>query len=143
MTHGTFPAAWGICFKYSSSCDESLRAAGIDTQDPALALPRTGSGKRSAQMGLGRAFSTVSRACTSPSARAGGHDERALLALAEIDPTSGSIHPGTALVQAMQTPEGSWPPEAVNGVFFGTAMLDYCLYRSYFPAWALARCAQL
>jgi squalene cyclase len=43
----------------------------------------------------------------------------------------------------MQTPEGSWPQEAVNGVFFGTAMLDYRLYRSYFPAWALARCAHL
>jgi squalene cyclase len=67
----------------------------------------------------------------------------ALLALVEIDPTSGSIHTGRASLQALQTPEGSWPPEAVNGVFFGTAMLDYRLYRAYFPAWALARCAQL
>ena len=28
-------------------------------------------------------------------------------------------------------------------MFFGTAMLDYRLYRSYFPAWALARHAAL
>jgi lanosterol synthase len=37
--------------------------------------------------------------------------------------------------------DGSHDREAVNGVFFGTAMLDYDLYRSYFPAWALARVA--
>ena len=42
-----------------------------------------------------------------------------------------------------QCPDGSWPPEAVNGVFFGSAMLDYRLYRAYFPAWALARYAAL
>jgi hypothetical protein len=28
-------------------------------------------------------------------------------------------------------------PEAVNGVFFRTAMLDYRLYGAYFPTWAL------
>jgi hypothetical protein len=27
----------------------------------------------------------------------------------------------------------------VNGVFFGSAMLDYRLYQSYFPTWALSR----
>ena len=33
--------------------------------------------------------------------------------------------------------------QAVNGVFFGSAMLDYRLYKSYFPAWALTRAAAL
>ena len=27
------------------------------------------------------------------------------------------------------------------GVFFGTAMLHYRLYKAYFPAWALGRAA--
>jgi squalene cyclase len=42
-----------------------------------------------------------------------------------------------------QRPDGSWPPGAVNGVFFGTAMLDYRLYPAYFPTWALGRYLRL
>jgi lanosterol synthase len=42
-----------------------------------------------------------------------------------------------------QNPDGSWPREAVNGVFFGSAMLDYRLYRIYFPAWAMARYSRM
>jgi lanosterol synthase len=34
-------------------------------------------------------------------------------------------------------PDGDWPRDSVNGVFFGTAMLDYRLYNTYFPTWAL------
>ena len=34
-----------------------------------------------------------------------------------------------------------YPEQAVAGVFFGTAMLHYRLYKAYFPAWALARAA--
>jgi lanosterol synthase len=44
-----------------------------------------------------------------------------------------------AWLTAAQRPDGSWPQQAVNGIFFGSAMLDYRLYKSYFPAWALAR----
>ena len=37
-----------------------------------------------------------------------------------------------------QDREGGWPKEEMAGVFFRTALLDYTLYRQYFPAWALA-----
>ena len=68
----------------------------------------------------------------------------ALLALMEILPPGAEpIARGVAWLMARQLPDGGWPPEAVNGVFFGSAMLDYRLYRSYFPAWALARHAVL
>jgi len=40
---------------------------------------------------------------------------------------------------ARQRADGGWPAGAVNGVFFGSAMLHYRLYPAYFPAWALAR----
>jgi lanosterol synthase len=64
----------------------------------------------------------------------------ALLALLDVLGAEASpVARGVAWLAARQRPDGSWPPEAVNGVFFGTAMLDYRLYRSYFPAWALAR----
>ena len=63
----------------------------------------------------------------------------ALLALAEGDPSSDAVERGKALLESLQRADGSWPLGAVNGVFFGTAMLDYRLYHEYFPTWALAR----
>ena len=64
----------------------------------------------------------------------------ALIALCE---TVGAGHPavrrGAGWLAGRRSADGSYPREAVNGVFFGTAMLDYDLYRAYFPAWALAR----
>jgi lanosterol synthase len=44
---------------------------------------------------------------------------------------------------ASQRADGSWPRQAPAGVFFGAAMLDYRLYKDYFPAWALGRHAAL
>jgi lanosterol synthase len=68
----------------------------------------------------------------------------ALLALMDVVGARGeAVQRGVAWLAGRQQADGSWPPEAVNGVFFGTAMLDYRLYRSYFPAWALARHAAL
>jgi lanosterol synthase len=66
----------------------------------------------------------------------------ALLALLRIaGPESAAVHNGVDWLRARQNGDGSWPREAVNGVFFGSAMLDYRLYRTYFPAWALCRYA--
>ena len=146
LPDGAFPAAWGIYFTYSIfHVTKALRAAGVDAQDPALV--RAASWLRNTQRadgGWGEHFSTglTGQYVAHPRAQA-VMTSWALLALAEIDPTSASLSRGRATLQASQTPEGSWLPEAVNGVFFGTAMLDYRLYRAYFPAWALARCAQL
>ena len=65
----------------------------------------------------------------------------AVLALTAIDPHSEAVAAARRALEGLQQPDGSWPPEAVNGVFFGTAMLHYRLYWSYFPAWALASSA--
>jgi lanosterol synthase len=68
----------------------------------------------------------------------------ALLALMDVlDPGTAPVRRGVAWLAAAQRPDGSWPRQAVNGVFFGSAMLEYRLYKSYFPAWALARHAAL
>jgi lanosterol synthase len=68
----------------------------------------------------------------------------ALLALLVIvGPESSAVERGIAWLISRQTGKGIWPREAVNGVFFGSAMLDYELYRAYFPAWALARYARM
>ena len=66
----------------------------------------------------------------------------ALLALLEIlGRDAEPVRRGVAWLLARQDARGGFPAGAVNGVFFGTAMLDYRLYPTYFPAWALARAA--
>ena len=63
----------------------------------------------------------------------------ALLALGEVDPRSEAARRGAAWLTTAEQGDGAWNHDAVNGVFFGTAMLDYRLYTAYFPVWALAR----
>jgi 2,3-oxidosqualene cyclase len=64
----------------------------------------------------------------------------ALLALLEVaEPTDPAIERGILWLLSQQKADGSWPMQAVNGVFFGAAMLDYRLYHSYFPVWAITR----
>ncbi|MXW47923.1 MAG: hypothetical protein F4Z97_04700 [Gammaproteobacteria bacterium] len=36
-----------------------------------------------------------------------------------------------------QNADGTWPKQNMVGVFFRTALLDYVLYRQYFPLHAL------
>ena len=64
----------------------------------------------------------------------------ALLALLE---TAGAeaeaVRRGVGWLCRSQRPDGAWPSGAVNGVFFGSAMLTYALYPTYFPIWALNR----
>ncbi len=53
-----------------------------------------------------------------------------------------AIEGGVRLLLQRQLANGDWPRESVAGVFFGTAMLHYCLYKNYFPIWALGLYAQ-
>jgi lanosterol synthase len=67
----------------------------------------------------------------------------AVLALGElIGPEHPAVARGAGWLATHQTATGAHPREAVNGGFCGTAMLDYDLYRAYFPAWALATAAR-
>ncbi|QFY44799.1 2,3-oxidosqualene cyclase [Candidatus Methylospira mobilis] len=68
----------------------------------------------------------------------------ALMALVEVCPHDHvAIRRGYGWLLTQQLESGAWPRQAVNGVFFGAAMLDYRLYHSYFPAWAIFRLARL
>jgi lanosterol synthase len=49
------------------------------------------------------------------------------------------VRRGVAFLESSQRADGSYPEQAVAGVFFGTAMLHYRLYKAYFPVWALSR----
>ena len=64
----------------------------------------------------------------------------AVLTLLEAAPhETEAIERGIAFLCSAQEEDGSWPRERATGVFFNTAVLDYDLYRQYFPTWALAR----
>jgi lanosterol synthase len=52
---------------------------------------------------------------------------------------SPAVKRGVEFLRRRQGPGGAYPEQGVAGVFFGTAMLHYRLYKDYFPAWALGR----
>ena len=52
-----------------------------------------------------------------------------------------AIDDGVRILVERQLPDGDWPKEGVGGVFFNTAMHHYCLYKNYFPIWALGLAA--
>ena len=140
---GSFPGFWGINFTYGAfHAVRGLRAAGAPGSDPVLrrAVEWLQS-KQLADGGWGEHYT----GCLN--GQYVEHPESqvvmtswALLALLEVLPADApAIERGIAWLRANQQADGGWPQQAVNGVFFGTAMLDYRLYKSYFPAWALAR----
>ena len=63
----------------------------------------------------------------------------ALIALLEAgDSNWTAISRGAEFLCNAQQPGGTWPRQDMAGVFFRTALLDYALYRQYFPLHALA-----
>jgi 2,3-oxidosqualene cyclase len=144
---GSYPGFWGINFTYATFfVVEALHETGAGPDDSAV--------QRAAQWliarqrpdgGWGEHFSS----CLDSVYREHPESQAvmtawALLALLRVvGPRSDAVERGIRWLCTHQSDDGSWPREAVNGVFFGSAMLDYRLYRIYFPAWALARYARM
>jgi 2,3-oxidosqualene cyclase len=140
---GSWPGFWGINFTYATwFAVSALRSAGMGREDPAL--------RRAAQWlvdkqkpdgGWGEHYSGCLNATyvEHPESQA-VMTSWALLALLDIvGPQAESVQRGVAWLCQAQRGDGSWPQGAVNGVFFGSAMLSYRLYPVYFPVWALNR----
>lgn len=151
---GSWPGFWGINFTYAIlHVVKAMRALGVSASDPRL--QRAARWLRAHQRPDGGWGEHYSSCLTDQYVE---HSESqvvmtswALLALCELDSAPQpdqaeqrqAIHRGVAFLQSKQLADGSFPEQAQNGVFFGTAMLDYRLYKSYFPVWALARAAAL
>jgi lanosterol synthase len=139
---GSYPGFWGINFTYATwFAVAALRAAGTDRDDPVLAHAAAWLiDRQKADGGWGEHYS----GCLT-----GTYIEHvesqpvmtswALLAVMEVLGPVEPVRRGIAWLCRSQRADGSWPDGAVNGVFFGAAMLSYRLYPAYFPLWALNR----
>lgn len=142
LPDGDWPASWGINRIYGTwFAVRGLRAAGLPRTHPALR--RAAHWLRAVQRPDG-GWGEHHRGCVE-NRYAEGHESRpvstawALLALRDIAEDDDAVLRGIRWLCDHQAPDGTWTPARVNGVFFGTAMLDYRLYVRYFPLWALGR----
>ncbi len=138
---GDWPAAWAINAVYGTLFGiKGLLAAGFAPTDPAIRKACTWLIERQREDG---GWGEDARGCLS-----GEYVEArdsavvctswALLALLEAhSPEWDAIQKGARFLLSMQQADGSWPKQEGAGIFFNTAVLDYTLYKSYFPVWAL------
>ena len=142
LKDGSYAGFWGINHTYAIfHVAKALRTAGVPPTDPALqSAARWLVGKQRPDGGWGEHYTSCleGRYVEHPQSQV-VMTSWALLALLDILPAGhDSIRRGIAWLVEQQQENGDWPRQAVNGVFFGAAMLDYRLYHTYFPAWALA-----
>jgi lanosterol synthase len=138
---GSWSGVWGIHFLYGTLFGvRGLLAAGAHPYDPAIrqACRQLVRWQRP-DGGWGEHFQGCLRG-----QYVAHHDSQvvqtawAMLALLEASaPAWDAIERGARFLIARQRESGDWPKQDPAGVFFHTAPLDYTLYRSYFPVWAL------
>lgn len=152
---GSWPGAWGVRLLYGTLFGiRGLVAAGVPPTDPAIRkacawlksaqrpdgswserhMPAGDPGAAEAQVAAGDPRVYV------PGDE--GQVTQTAWALAGLllggDADWESIDRAARFLSATQLPDGGWPQENPSGIFFRTALLDYALYKSYFPVWALA-----
>ena len=138
---GCWRGVWGIQFIYGTLFGiRGLRAAGARPGDPALrSACRWLLERQREDGGWGEHHSGCITGRYVP------HEESqviqtawALIALFEAGESDWTaISRGARFLLDTQDAEGGWPKQDMAGVFFRTALLDYVLYRQYFPLHAL------
>lgn len=139
---GSWPGFWGVNFIYGTMFGiQGLLAAGTPTYDPAIRRAcHWLVDKQKPDGGWGEHF----QGCLTKE-YVQHHESQviqtawALKALLEAKSAAWTaIEAGAKFLVNMQLDNGEWLHQDPAGVFFSTALLDYTLYRSYFPIWALA-----
>ncbi len=145
LADGSYLGFWGVNFTYGIfHVVEALSAAGISRSDPAIARAAEwliAHQKEDGGWGEHWKSCMTDQYVEHPESQV-AMTAWAVLALEEaIDPKIGSpaIERGLTWLRAKQQADGSWPQQSQSGIFFSTAMLDYRLYKDYFPTWALKR----
>ena len=142
---GAWRGVWGVHFLYGTLFGvRGLVAAGATPGDPAL---RRACAWVRAQQRSDGGWGEHHDGCLSGRYQSLPDDQGsqviqtawALMTLLEAhDSDWTAIARGAELLIARQDESGSWAREEPAGLFFRTALLDYELYRAYFPLWALA-----
>ena len=138
---GSWRGVWGVQFIYGTLFGvRGLLAAGARPGDPALrSACRWLLERQREDGGWGEHHSGCLTGRYVP------HEESqivqtawALMALLEAgDSDWAAISRGARFLLDAQDADGEWPKQDMAGVFFRTALLDYVLYRQYFPLHAL------
>ena len=138
---GSWRGAWGVQYIYGTLFGiRGLVAAGAGPDDPALrSACRWLLDRQRGDGGWGEHYS----GCYT--GKYVEHDESqviqtawAMIALLEAgDEDWTAITRGARFLTSVQREDGTWPKQDMAGIFFRTALLDYVLYRQYFPLHAL------
>jgi lanosterol synthase len=138
---GGWYGRWGVCYVYGTLFGvRGLLATGVVKHDPAIRKAcRWLLERQHADGGWGEHFHSCLRGHYVDHADSHAIQTAwALLALLEAgDPDWPAIERGARYLAGTQTAQGDWPRQDMTGVFFRTALLEYDLYRVYFPVWAL------
>ena len=138
---GSWRGAWGVQFIYGTFFGiRGLLAGGARPGDPAVRLACQWLLDRQREDG---GWGEHHSGCLT--GRYISHEKSqviqtawALIALLEARNSSWTaISQGVRFLVDTQDAEGGWPRQDMAGVFFRTALLDYTLYRQYFPLRAL------
>lgn len=142
LSDGSWRGVWGIQYIYGTLFGiRGLLAAQAPRGDPALRLAcRWLLSHQHPDGGWGEHHSG------SLSGKYVAHEESqviqtawALIALLEAGDSNWiAISRGIQFLLNTQNADGTWPKQDMAGVFFRTALLDYVLYRHYFPLHALS-----
>ncbi len=143
LPSGAWHGAWGVRLVYGTMFGvRGLLAGGAPRTDPQIRKACT---MLKAHQRPDGAWGEAHVAAPSEAYKQAAHGQViqtswALLALlAADDPETAAQDRAASFLARSQLASGDWPKQDPAGVFFHTALLDYELYRSYFPIWALAQ----
>ena len=140
---GSWKGSWGICYTYGTWFGIwGLRASGVPASDSAIGRARDFLlANQRADGGWGESFRGCSadRYVEHPDGSQPAMTAWAMLALLSSAGAAAraGVERGAGWLVRSQAEDGDWPQRGVTGVFNHTCMLNYRLYRSYFPIWAL------
>jgi squalene/oxidosqualene cyclase-like protein len=140
-TDGSWPGAWAVRLIYGTWFGvRGLLAAGATPTDPAIRKAcRWLKAQQRPDGGWGEQASSHATQYVPHAQGQVVQTAWALLTLCEAqDPDFAAIARAARFIARAQLGNGEWPREEPAGLFFRTALLEYELYRSYFPVWALA-----
>lgn len=140
--NGSWDAAWGVHYIYGTMFGvRGLLAAGIATSDERIRGARRWLLAHQRPDGGWGEHHASGRTGQYVHAHAGLSVQTAwaLITLVEArEPDDAALARAASFLETTQQDSGEWPDGEFVGVFFETALLNYRLYRQYFPVMALA-----